>query len=183
METGKIVKTFQSKKGNKVVIRYLRWEDLNNLLEYANKLSKENTFVLLSGEEVTLDEEIKYVSKSLGRMAKNEKVHMVAEINGTFAGNAEINRYTRRQKHAGDVAISIAREFREEGIGTIFLETLIDEGKKLGLTLLTIDCMENNDRAIHVYEKVGFIRIGVIPSMNKYNGKYVGLVKFYLPLV
>jgi len=47
---GLIVKKFISKKGKEIIIRYPKWEDLEELTRYANKLSKEDTFVTFSGE-------------------------------------------------------------------------------------------------------------------------------------
>lgn len=46
--TGKIIKKFKTKKGKEIVIRYLKWEDLDELTRYVNDLSKEDTFVNLS---------------------------------------------------------------------------------------------------------------------------------------
>lgn len=52
-QPGKIVKTFTSKSGKKIVIRYPQWKDLNQLTEYINKLSAEDTFTTFSGEKIT----------------------------------------------------------------------------------------------------------------------------------
>ena len=81
------------------------------------------------------------------------------------------------------MGIALVRQFRDEGIGTELLKTLISEGRTAGLRLLTINCFENNDRALHVYEALGFIQAGVIPGEVSYKGKYYGEIKMYLPLV
>lgn len=182
MEIGKIIKHFKSKNGRDVVIRHLGRGDLDDLLTYANNLSREDTFVMLSGERLTRKQEEKYLDESIKQMKKREKVHLVVVVGGAFAGNAEIRRQRRRKKHVGEVAISLDAKFRDEGIGTELLRTLIDEGKKLGLRALTLSCFENNERALHLYEKAGFKRAGFIPGMYHYKGKYVGEVLFYLPL-
>lgn len=36
------------------------------------------------------------------------------------------------------------------------MKTLIEQGRAMGLKVLTLSAFENNKRAIHVYEKVGF---------------------------
>ena len=42
-----------------MVIRYPKWEDLEELTRYINKLSSEDTFVTFSGEEIKKEEEAK----------------------------------------------------------------------------------------------------------------------------
>ena len=50
MKLGTVIREFKSKKGNNVIIRTPMWEDLDDILTFANALSKEDTFVLLNGE-------------------------------------------------------------------------------------------------------------------------------------
>lgn len=184
MELGKVVKIFKSKKGNEVVVRYLKYEDLDDLLKFANALSEEDTFVMLSGEVLTREEELKYLEDSIESMEKGQKVHLVATLNGRVVANCQITREKKRKAHVGNLAISVAKAFREEGIGTELIKTLIEEGKKqLGLRLVTLMCFETNDRALQMYKKVGFKLAGVIPKIYLYKGEYVGEVLLYLPLV
>ena len=49
---GQIVKKFFSKKGKEMIIRYPKWEDLEEFTLYINKLSYEDTFITFSGEEI-----------------------------------------------------------------------------------------------------------------------------------
>ncbi len=49
MKFGNIIKTFKSKKGNDVVFRSLKHDDLDGMLAYANALIAEDTFIELSG--------------------------------------------------------------------------------------------------------------------------------------
>lgn len=182
MNQEEIVKTFKSHKGNEVIVRQLRLEDLDDLTRYANALIEEDTFILLSGKKLTRDEEMEYVADSLKKVAKGEKVHLVALINGVLASSCEVRRLNRRASHVGEIGISIAKEFREEGIGTELVRLLIEEAKKIGVTLLFLHCFDINARAIHVYEKVGFKKAGVIPGMFRYKDGVVGQVTMYLAL-
>lgn len=182
MIPGNIVKTFTSKKGNSVIIRYLAKNDLYDLLNFVNNLIVEDTFVQLSGVSITLKEEKKYLDESLAAIKNGKKIHLVVTVDGRFAGSAEIRRFDRRKSHVGEIGISLAREFRQEGIGSILLQTLIDEGRAAGLKLLIIHCFENNKLAGHVYEKLGFVRAGIVPGVYAYRGNYIGEMVFYLPL-
>ncbi len=181
MTPGRIIKTFTSKRGNPVVIRYPKWEDLDAMTTFANELVDEDTFVALN-KHITREEEAKWLGETLAAIETGKKIQLVAEVSGTFAGNCEIRIHDKRQTHVGDVGIALAKDYRDEGIGAELLPTLIDEGKKAGLTLLTLHCFETNDRALHLYEKLGFARAGLVPGMYAYKGSFVGEITLYLPL-
>ncbi len=63
------------------------------------------------------------------------------------------------------------------------MKSLIDEARSLGLRLLTLSCFENNAPALHVYEKLGFQKAGIIPEAISYKGKYINEIHMYLPLL
>ncbi|MEK9143616.1 MAG: GNAT family N-acetyltransferase [Patescibacteria group bacterium] len=181
MNPGHIIKTFKSKKGNGVIIRYPKWEDLDAVTEYVNTLIEEDTFLMLP-EKQTHTSEASWMAKTFDDIENNKKIHIVAEVNGQYAGNCEIRIHERHQAHVGDIGISIATQYREEGIGYQLLSMLIEEGKKAGLKLLILHCFENNDRALHLYEKLGFTRSGLVPGVYAYKGSFIGEVTLYLPI-
>lgn len=182
MKPGKIINTFKSKKRGDVIIRYPKWEDLDDMLAFANELSREDTFILLSGEAITRDEEIAYLAESFAKMEREEAIQLIATVNGTFAANCTIQRFKRRKRDVGEINISVAQTFRDEGIGRELLASLIEEGKNAGLRLLILHCFENNERALHLYEKLGFKRSGLVPGVYTYKASHVGEVTLYLRL-
>lgn len=181
MMPGKVITSFTSKRGRPVVIRYPKWEDLDAMTSFANGLVDEDTFVAIN-KHVTREEEAKWLSETMAAIETGKKIQLVAEVNGRFAGNCEIRIHDKRQSHVGDIGISIAKECRDEGIGAELLTALIEESKKAGLKLLLLHCFETNDRALHLYEKLGFVRAGLIPGVYAYKGSFVGEVTLYLPL-
>jgi len=70
---GQIVKKFVSKKGKEVVIRYPKWEDLEEFTRYINKLSKEDTFITFSGEEIKKEDEAKVLSEWFYQLEMEDK--------------------------------------------------------------------------------------------------------------
>jgi len=182
MQPGKIIKIFTSKKGNTVTIRYPKAEDLDDVLQFANAIVDEDIYVDVLSEPVTREVEEKWLIDTLEKIEQGKKIQLVAEINSRYAGNCEIRIRDKRQSHVGEIGIALAKEYREEGIGRELLSALIEEGKKIGLKLLILNCFENNDRALHLYEKLGFTRSGLVPGVYAYKGSYVGEVTFYLPI-
>ena len=63
----KIVYQGKTKTGKEILIRYPQKGDELKLWEYINKLSKEKTFVRLQGEEVSKEDEAKYLNDQIGR--------------------------------------------------------------------------------------------------------------------
>lgn len=183
MKLGKIIRKFKSKKGNEVVIRTLQTEDLENLLKFANDLVAEDTFVMLSGSKLTQAEEQKYLKDSIEKIKQDKKIHLIALVNGVFAGSAEVRRQERRKSHVGEIGIALIPEYRGEGIGTELLETLVDEAKQLKLRLVYMHCFETNTRALHVYEKIGFKKSGIVPGMLSYRNNFIGEVTLYKQVV
>ena len=59
---GKIIKTFISKKGIQITLRYPVWEDLQQMTDYINTLSQEDTYIIFSGEKVSLEHEAVYLA-------------------------------------------------------------------------------------------------------------------------
>jgi len=178
-----IVRKFTNQKGKKVVIRYPRWTDLDELLAFANKLSRENTYVMLSGEVISRKQEEKYLREIIEAIAKKERIHLVATVDGKLAANSGITIFKRRKSHVGELNISVTRAYRGEGLGAALLKSLLDEAARHGLRLVVLTTMENNRRAIHIYEKAGFRQAGIIPGVYSYHRKFIGEILMYCPLV
>ena len=185
MSPDQIIKTFKSKRGNAVVYRDTKTDDREMMLSYINILIAEGTLIGLCGKPLGRDETKKKTLKEiLEGVEKNDKIFFVVEINGAYIGNAGIHREkTRRKQHVGNIGISLIAEYRDEGIGAELLTSLISEGKNLDLKLLYLTCLENNNRALHLYEKLGFKRCGYIPNACFWKDGYVGEVTLYLSLV
>ena len=182
MKLGRIVRSFTTKKGRRAIIRYPTWEDLDDFVVFANDLSKEDTFVMLSGEHITRDKEISYLAEAIASILRGAQIHLVVTVDGIFAANSAIVVFKRRKRHVGELNISVAKAFRDEGVGFELLNALIAEARKRRLKLITLSCMEGNDRALHLYEKAGFKQAGRIPNALHFRGRYVGEVMLYRPL-
>lgn len=182
MKSGTIIKTFISKKGNAVVFRSLRRKDLDGMLAYANALIREDTYIELSGKTLTREEEQKSLTDALLQIKEGKKIWIVVEINGVYSGSGEVRIGSRRHSHVGEIGISIAQQYRAEGIGTELLKTLVEQARVKKLRLLTLSCFEGNTAACYLYEKLGFQKGGVIPESILYKERYIGELKYYLPL-
>jgi len=172
MKSGKVIRSFRAKDGRKVVLRTPKWEDLDDFLELINSLVEERADILRS-ERVPREEEIDFLSRVLNRLEKDETFFLVAEVDGKVVAVSDINKRSDYEKHVGVLGIAIKDGFRDLGIGTEIMKTLVKESRRMGLSVLTLSAFATNKRAICVYEKVGFVQTGVIPRKFFKGGKYI----------
>jgi len=95
----------------------------------------------------------------------------------TFLGLAYLEDITLPHNR-GEVGISIFDpEKRGKGYGTEAMLLLLGIGFTiLGLNSIYLDAMEDNERAIHVYKKIGFKRVGILRETEYMDGKHKGLI-------
>jgi RimJ/RimL family protein N-acetyltransferase len=173
MKAGKVILKLSTRDGRRVVLRTIRWDDLDDLLEMINSLVEEEADIVRA-EKVSRAEEIDWLAKALSRLEKDEVFYLVAEVDGKVVANSEISRgYSSYDRHVGGIGIAIRHGFRDVGIGTEMMNTLVKQARAMGLKVLKLSAFENNKRAIQLYEKVGFVQTGRIPKEFFKEGKYV----------
>jgi len=171
MKSGKNIRSFIAKDGRKAVLRTPKWEDLDDLLGLINSLVDEKADITRT-ERVSREEEIDFLSKALSRLEKDETFYLVAEVDGRVIAISEVNRGRGYEKHVGVIAIAIRSGFRDLGIGTEIMKALTEKARKMGIKVLTLAAFANNKRAIHVYERAGFVRTGRVPKKHFKEGRY-----------
>lgn len=176
-----------TKHGVRILLQQPRPEDVHELTRFANELSAEDTYITLSGEVFTHEEELGYVNRWIEEIAKGDRVQLLAFAEKELVANAEVRRVTKsrtRSLHVGEVSISISKNWRGQGLGKEILKVLIMEARQtLKLRLVMLTAFASNDRALRLYESVGFINAGEIPGAIWYKGDYIGQVYLYLPLI
>ena len=63
--------------------------------------------------------------------------------------------------------IVVKKSFRNQGIGSLLLKELINVAISLNSTSITLEVMDENFSAIHLYEKFGFEKIGIRKNYYK----------------
>ena len=172
MKTGEIIKTFTAKDGRKVILRTPKWEDLDDFLEAINSLVDEGADILRT-QKVSREEEIEWLSHVLSHMERGEMLYVVGEVDGKVVGLSEMSRRSGRESHVGVLGIAIRQGFREVGLGTEMMKTLVERAPQMGLKVLLLSTFATNERAFHVYKKVGFVETGRIPRRFFKDGGYV----------
>lgn len=152
------------KDGRKVSLRGVTVSDGCAMLAYLKQVSGETHFMIRYPEEVVLTEEQeeKYLESLV---AADNRFMLAAFYEGMVAGNISVAPIGEglKQKHRGGLGIAIVKDFWNAGLGTILLKEAVRISGEVGFHQLELGVFEDNARAIHLYEKNGFEKTGVIP--------------------
>ncbi len=179
--------TRKTKSGKEVIIRPPTWSDVQEGLEYINTLSREDTYITFSGEQLTYSQEEKYVKECIDKISKGDMIKLMAYVDGELAGVCDAVRdtqYRTRQNHCATMALTVAQKYRGQGVGEILLQECIREAKEKlrGVTLLHLQAYGPNLIAQSLYKKLGFIEHSRLPKGVRHKGDYHDLIGMYLPI-
>ncbi len=185
---GVIVHNFIGKNGEDIVIRFPERSDIDELTRYINAVSKEDTFITFSGEQVKKEDEAIYLEDQMTKMDNGDAVLLMATIDGSIIGSAGVNRNEssrRRARHIGIFGISLAKEYRGQGIGYELATCTIQEAKFNidNLRLITLSVYEPNVYAHRLYKKIGFKDYGRLPGGVWYRDEYVDEIEMYMKIL
>lgn len=181
MKEGKIVFQGKTKKGNQILIRYLVKDDVEMIRDYMNTLSKEQTFIRFQGEQILLEEEKKYVTSQLEKIVNNQVVKLLAFCKNKLIGICDIVMCDKVENHIGSIGLTIAKDYRNEGVGKLLMRLVLDEAEKNipQLKIAKLSVFANNPIAKALYEKMGFIEYGKLPKGIKHKNEYVDEIMLY----
>ena len=155
-----------AKNGFRVLVRYPCMDDVEAMRNYINTLSKEQTFIRFQGESQTLTEERKFVRIILNGLKNNTVVYLLAFHGDGLIGSSQIEMKDKAQKHVGLFGISIAKAYRNQGIGKLLMNLVFSEAKLRlpQMRICVLETFRENSVARHMYERCGFQVYGQLPK-------------------
>ena len=154
-------------------IRQTETNDAEAMLSLNMKLDTESDFMLFEPSERDQSVELQagFIKRAL---SQNNIIWLVAEAgDGALQGYCVISGKTqRRVKHVGNLVIGVARQYWSQGVGFSLLSAIIEQSQELGFTRLELSVRSDNQRAIALYKKVGFVEEGERKSSLNIAGKY-----------
>ena len=118
------------------------------------------------------------------RLAPGERLLLAAFDGGELVGAVQLNRSDAGNgRHRAEVRRLVVRaDRRGAGVGRALMEAAVDAARDLGLRLLWLSTHEGTD-ADRVYERLGWMRAGVIPDYAELpNGELSGNAFYFLRL-
>ena len=108
MRSGEILRRFTAQDGREVILRTLRWDDLDDLAEYINSLVEEGADIFMN-KKVTREEEASWLAEQLAALEKDERLWLVAEVDGKVVGNSGLSLRKGYSTHVGGIGIGIMK--------------------------------------------------------------------------
>lgn len=83
--------------------------------------------------------------------------------------------------HICNASYAVAKEMRGRHIGEKLVLDCLDKGRELGFKVLQFNAVvESNTHARHLYERLGFNQLGVIPNgFRMKDGRYENICPYY----
>lgn len=162
------------KDGREVEFRQPEEKDAEKLQKFINALVEEETFILMN-EKMSLEKERKWLKEELKKIENEDVIMILAEVEGKIVGNCDIERKRGRSSHVGNFGITVAKTWRDAGLGTELMKAVLEKAKEM-FEIIEINVFANNKRARHLYKKMGFKEEAVLPRRIKMKGEYVDSV-------
>lgn len=156
------------------LIRRATEEDAENLLKLNKRLDSESSFMLFEPDErATTVEQTCSMIRTI--IHSENSILLVAEDrqHGLVGHLTAIGGNVSRIKHRAYVVIGILKDFTGMGIGTELFQELEAWRITANISRLELTVMVHNERAVHLYKKMGFAIEGVKKNSMFINGKSV----------
>ena len=174
----KVYKEYLLKNKEKLIIRSSEEKDAEEVLKVYKKKVTETKF-LSRGEKDTFPtvEDLKEGTKWF--LEDEKSCDVVAEYLGKIVGTGHIEWYggKLRSAHTCQLDMGLLKDYWGLGIGGKIMQTLIEVAKQGNLEQIELSVVEENIRAIKMYESFGFVATGKQPHSMKYeDGTYADMV-------
>lgn len=84
--------------------------------------------------------------------------------------------------HTGTLGIGVLPEYRGQGIGRRLLRAVAAKARAKGITRIELEARDDNERAVRVYERAGFVREGIKRRAMCFDGTYYDTILMSLVL-
>ena len=180
----KYFESIQLANGKECILRNGEASDASAFLDCFLKCLTETEYLTTYPDEFESD--LNIVSGRLDAMSKGENsIELLAIVDDTVVGRANIRCINSKDKlkHRAGFGISIIKEYWGMGIGSLLTKACIECAKKAGFAQLELEAVSENESALRLYKKHGFIEYGRNPKAFKTReGKWQELVLMRLEL-
>ena len=138
-------------------IRVASPADAAAVVEFLRELRAERLPTLFRHDSTpTVEEETEF----LRRICESaNSIFLLALDRDSVVGNLELVGALHFQvRHVGRLGMSVLSEWRGRGVGTSLIRTAIDWASTAGIRRIELEVVENNPRALRLYERMGFVQ-------------------------
>ena len=153
------------KNGKEACLRNGDASDGNAVYEVFNLTHAETDYLLSYPDENSFDpeQEAKFLEAKTNSL---NEIEIVALVDGKIVGTAGIEAVGTKYKvkHRADFGISVLREYWGLGLGKALTKACIQCARNAGYAQLELTAVAENNRALSLYQSVGFVEYGRNPK-------------------
>ena len=161
----KYYESITTKDGRKCILRNGTAEDGQALLDLFLETHAQTDFLKTYPDECTktAEGESEYLKST---EANPGAVEILAEVDGVIVGSAGMEGYGERYKakHRADFGIAIDQKYWGLGIGKALALACIKCAKQAGYEQIELQAVADNEKALELYRKVGYLEYGRNPK-------------------
>jgi RimJ/RimL family protein N-acetyltransferase len=164
----------------RVKVRPVEWRDLEDLVRiyyecYDERDAGRFIGIHLFAQRPSFAEEVEWFSGLYRRQLAGTAVVGIAEVDGHAVANCTVMHRgpgpLSEAAHVGELGILVNRAHRGRGVGTAAMEEVI--GRCRGkFEAIRLSVLTRNEGAIRLYERLGFVKVGIIPKAVKRGSEY-----------
>mgnify|MGYP001739250829 FL=1 len=150
--------------GVELLVRNAVASDARALRDIMQRTHAETDYLRSYPDEQSADDEQE--ARSLAETERSDdEVELVAVVDGKIVGSAGVTAVGSRRKvaHRACFGISVLKEQWGMGIGRALMEACIDCARRAGYAQLELDVVADNERAMSLYRRAGFVEYGRNP--------------------
>lgn len=102
--------------------------------------------------------------------------HLVACVDGKPVGNLGLHTFPNRprRRHVGQLGMAVHDDWQGKGVGSALMQAAVDMADRwLNLTRLELEVWTDNEPALRLYKKFGFVVEGTLHQYALRDGQYI----------
>ena len=164
-------------------IRKATAADAEKLLKYCKVIGAESDNLTFGAEgiPVSVEQEQAYLDSVY---QATDQLYLVAVDGDEIVGTGTLSSFTRpRLAHRAEISVSVRKSMWGNHIGTRLMEEILNFAQNTGkIECISLEVRSDNQRAIALYKKFGFQKIGTFPGFMKVDGEFVSCDMMHLNL-
>lgn len=140
-----------------VIVREAIPDDAAEILIALKIIGSETPYLVMDDKGLAMS--VDDMAQNLAEMYDSlNNVLLVALVDEKIVGTASVKASDKgRMEHIGEIGISILKDYWGFGLGRLMMEEVIQWSKESGvIRRLELTVQERNQRAVSLYEKIGF---------------------------
>jgi len=164
-----------------IVIREVIPDDAAKIIKFISKIGGEsdNFSFGTEGIGISVEQEMTNIKEII---SDRHSVFYIALKENEIVGDVSLAGLSRRMNHRAELSIAVAKSEWGKGLGYRLMNIAINYAKENSIEIINLAVRSDNQRAIRLYEKCGFVKMGISPAFLKINNDYFDVDEMILDL-